>query len=51
MQIAALFRGKSVAEAQDVALALERKEADAAVAELKQQLGEAEAARAKLERP
>eukprot|EP01052_Picozoa_sp_SAG31_P049400 SAG31_NODE_10800_length_1096_cov_1.100301_2_plen_231_part_00 len=49
MQIAALFRGKSLAEAQAVALALERKVADATVVELKQQLAEAEVARAKLD--
>ena len=49
MQIAALFQGKSVAEAQAVALALERQVADAAVTKLKEQLVEAEAARAKLD--
>lgn len=49
MEIAALFQGKSVEEAQAVALALERKVADAAVAELKEQLAAAEVARAKLD--
>ena len=49
MEIAALFQGKSAEEAQAVALALERKVADAAVAELKEQLAVAEVARAKLD--
>ena len=50
IQIAALFRGKTVAEAQAVGLALEKKMADRKVAELKQQLADAEVAREKLER-
>ena len=48
MEIAALFRGKSVAEARTVARAAERRAADAAVAELQQRLAQAQLARAQL---